>query len=310
MRIIVTGGAGFIGSHIVDQYLRGGHEVAVIDNLSFGRRENINPAAKFYQADIANRDEIFRIFASEKPEVVNHQAALASVIISTRDPNLAFRTNVLGTINLLEAAASVNAKKFIFASTGGALYGNVKPEDLPVTEDVPPDPLSPYAHSKVIAEACIKAIAPRSNLSYIIFRYGNVFGPRQNPKGEAGVVAILAGKILAGDENLVIYGDGSKSRDYVYVDDIVKANELALSSAKTGIYHLAWGREISDLEVFTEICRALGKNLKPVFASQRPGEVYRIALANERVRKELGWQPTVEFEEGVKRTVRYLAENQ
>ncbi len=304
MRIIVTGGAGFIGSHIVDAYLARGHRVAIIDNLSTGTRRNINPKAHFYKADIRNQKILDHIFQKEKPDVVNHHAALASVIASIGNPNVTFETNILGTVNLLRAfAAHGNGKsrKFIFASTGGAIYGT--PKKLPASEATPPKPSSPYGFSKLLGEETIAFYARTSHFTYTILRYANVYGPRQNPHGEAGVVAIFR-KLMAQRKQLTIFGDGSKTRDYVYVADIARANIAALTKGSGEIINLGTGIMTSDKEVFGAVAKAMRFKGVPRYAPFRPGEVSKISLDARRAQRVLGWTPRMRFKEGVARTIR------
>lgn len=299
--IIVTGGAGFIGSHIVDRYVRDGHRVTVIDNLTTGRRELVNKKAKFYRADITDAPLINTIFSRERPTVVNHHAAVAEVIKSLRDPLPTFKTNVLGTINLLMAAGETGTvKKFIFSSTGGAIYG--EPDKIPANEKTPAIPLSPYGLSKLLGEGVIKFYSRLGKFPYLIFRYPNVYGPRQNPQGEAGVVAIFT-EIMKGGERPTIFGAGSKCRDYTSVDDIVQANVIALRRGRNEIINLGWGRKVSDKKVFDEIAKNLDFKKPPLYAPLRPGEVYQIALSAQKAKKILGWQPKIKFEEGVKRYI-------
>ncbi|MDO8664772.1 MAG: NAD-dependent epimerase/dehydratase family protein [Candidatus Liptonbacteria bacterium] len=316
MKIIVTGGAGFIGSHIVDAYIKAGHRVAVIDNLSTGFRKNLNPKTKFHKADINNLKEIDRIFRLEKPTIVNHHAALASVVESVKNPVSTFQTNVIGTINLLisfgkhgpaSAKASAgkrgNKGKFIFASTGGAIYGN--PKKIPVSENALLLPLSPYGFSKLLGEETIKFHAHEFGFDYLIFRYPNVYGPRQNPKGEAGVVAIFGGLMKSG-KRPTIFGDGTKARDYVYVGDIAEANVSALKKGKNEIVNLGWGKPVSDKDIFDAVAGELGFDSEPIYAPYRKGEVYKTALLADKAKKIIAWRPTTELKEGVKNTLKFI----
>ncbi len=308
MKVIVTGGAGFIGSHIVDAYIKAGHRVAVIDNLSTGFRKNLNPKARFYKADIRNAKLMEKILRKERPEIVNHQAAKASVIESIRNPAITLETNVLGTANLfsafakygLPAQAGPAKRKFIFASTGGAIYGS--PKKLPAAENTPPDPLSPYALSKLLAEETVKFYSRDAGIPYLILRYSNVYGPRQNPKGEAGVVAIFSRQMSRG-ERPTIFGDGSKTRDYVYVGDVVQANVLGLKRGANEIVNIGRGKEIRDDEVFREVAKALDFRKQPIYAPFRSGEVRRISLNARRAKRILGWTPKTPFAKGIKKTV-------
>ena len=303
MKIIVTGGAGFIASHIVDKYISLGHKVAVIDNLSTGQRKNINKKAKFYKADIRNLDLMERIFKKEKPNIVNHHAAVAEVVKSLKNPIPTFESNILGTVNVLISLAKYGAgrnKKIIFSSTGGAIYG--EPEKIPADESTKISPLSPYGLSKFLGEECIKFYAKTHDIEYLIFRYPNVYGPRQNPKGEAGVVAIFAGVIKEG-KSPIIFGDGTKTRDYVYIDDVVKANETGLSKAKNEIINIGWGKKISDQMIFNEVAKNFNFKEKPIYAPYRKGEVYQIAISAKKAKKLLGWSPKTPLKQGIRKTV-------
>ena len=322
MKIIVTGGAGFIASHITDEYIKAGHKVIVIDDLSKGFRRNINKKAKFYKADITNLALMEKIFAKEKPEAINHHAAIAEVVRSVRDPIPTLTTNVLGTANLLLAfghhgpvsrgarrggkvrgGKSMARGKFIFSSTGGAMYGD--PKHIPVDEKTAPDPLSPYGLSKQLAEETIRFYAGQFGFDYFIFRYANVFGPRQNPHGEAGIVAIF-GELMRDGKRPTIFGDGSKARDYVYVGDVAAANLAALQrpAARNTIANIGRGIITTDREMFEAIAAATGFKEKPIYAPYRAGEIYRISLDARHARKILGWKPKMEFKEGVREAVK------
>lgn len=303
MKILLTGGAGFIGSHIVDGYIKLNYKVVIIDDLSTGFKKNINKKAKFYKADIRDRSLLEKIFIKEKPEIVNHHAARISVVESLRLPEEVFAVNVLGTINLLELSRRFKVKKFIFASTGGALYGS--PKILPVKENAEIKPESPYGFSKLLAEECIGFYYRIYGLPFLILRYANIYGPRQNPKGEAGVIAIFAGLMLKGRQP-TIFGDGSKTRDYVYVDDIVKVNILALEKGFNEILNIGCAKELRDDEVFKVIAKFTVFKKEPIFSSFRPGEVRRICLDSKKAKKVLGWLPKTDFEMGSKRTVEWL----
>jgi len=303
MKILVTGGVGFIGSHIVDAYINLGYKVVVIDNLSTGFRKNLNPKAKFYKADIGDLLKIEKIFQKEKPQIVNHHAAIAEVVKSLRDPLPTLNVNVIGTINLLLAAGKIRVKKFIFSSTGGAIYG--QPDKIPADENTPAIPLSPYGLSKLLGEECIKFYARIFGFDYLIFRYPNVYGPRQNPKGEAGVVAIFSG-LMKKDKRPTIFGDGTKTRDYVYVDDIVKANIIGFKKGKNEIFNLGWAKKISDQKIFDTIAKNLNFKKPPIYVPFRRGEVYQIALSAKKARKNLGWQPKISSEKGIRKTVKEI----
>ena len=301
-KILVTGGAGFIASHVVDEYVKLGHKVVVIDNLSTGFRKNVNKKARFYNADIRNLEVIEKIFKKEKPEVVNHHAAIAEVVKSLRNPIPTLDANVLGTVNVLISFGKYGKgkRKFIFSSTGGAIYG--EPKKIPADENSPETPLSPYGLSKHLGEICIKFYAKIYGFDYLLFRYPNVYGPRQNPKGEAGVVAIFTGLMKSG-KRPTIFGNGTKTRDYVYVDDIAKANVLALDKGKNVILNLGLGKKISDQDIFDELAKNLDFKEKPAYAPFRKGEVYQIAITGAKAKKILGWKPKFSFKQGIKETI-------
>ncbi|MEP9410459.1 MAG: NAD-dependent epimerase/dehydratase family protein [Candidatus Brocadia sp.] len=303
MKILVTGGAGFIASHLVDHLVAKGHHVVVVDNLSAGRRENVNPKAVFYQADICNATDMEEVFKKERPEVVNHHAAHVNVRKSVEMPVYDASINILGSLNLCELSKKYKVKKFIYISTGGAVYG--EPTDLPVRETCPVEPLSQYGVSKHTVEHYLSIFYKLYGLNFTVLRYPNVYGPRQSPHGEAGVVAIFSELIL---QNIrpTIFGDGSKTRDYVYVDDIIAANLIVLGNAGDGeIYNLGWGKEISDLEVFLAVKRALTSDIEPIFGQKRPGEIDHISLDSSKARRELKWEPKIPFEEGVMLATQY-----
>lgn len=296
MRILVTGGAGFIASHIVDAYLSRGHQVSVIDNLHHGFRRNLNPKAKFYQIDIRDEKKLSRMFHRIRPQLINHHAAISEVVTSMRDPNATLDVNVGGTANLLQCAVAVGTKKIIFASTGGTIYGNA--QQLPTPETAPLQPISAYAASKQLGEAWIQYYQRAYNLQFTIFRYGNVFGVRQDPHGEAGVVAIFAQQ-LQQQKPSFIFGRGDKTRDYVYIPDIVQANLLALTRGKNQIYNLGYGHGISDQMVFNTVAKhfptaKLAKH-KPV----RAGEVTHTYVSTHKAKRDLGWKPQWNFAAGV-----------
>jgi UDP-glucose 4-epimerase len=303
MRILITGGAGFIGSTIAESYVSAGHEVAVIDNLSTGRRENVPPGVLFYLGDITAAAEVERVFADFRPEVVSHHAAQMDIRRSLREPLFDASVNILGSLSVLEMCVKFGVKKFIFASSGGAIYG--EPQILPATEATPEMPISHYGVTKLTVERYLHAYHRLYGLQFCALRYANVYGPRQNPHGEAGVVAIFTGQLLRG-ETATIYGDGSKTRDYVFVGDVVAANLLALERSDCGVFNVGRGVQTSDFEMFTAIRDAVGCTDEPVFAPHRNGEVQHIALDAKAAAGGLGWKPKVGLAEGIRRTVAHI----
>lgn len=304
MRILVTGGAGFIGSHITDEYLALGHEVAVVDDLSAGSSENLNGKAVFYRISIQD-PRIETVFREFQPQVISHHAAHINLRQSVEHPVHDAENNIIGTLNLLDLSRKYGIRKIIFASTGGAIYG--EPVCVPVDETYPPLPLSPYGASKLAIEHYIRIWKSVSGIDYTIFRYPNVFGPRQNPKGEAGVVAIFCIQMLK-NQTPSIFGDGTKTRDYLYVSDIVRANVSALNAGNGETLNLGWGLEISDQMVFDVVREVLDYRSDPMYSCIRPGEVNRIALDASRARSVLEWIPEIEFREGVRRAAGYYRE--
>ena len=303
MKILVTGGAGFIASHLVDRLAADGHHVIVIDNLSAGRRENVNPKALFYEVDICDAVSLEEVFKKEKPEIVDHHAAHVNVRKSVEMPAYDANINILGSLNLCELSKKYQVKKFIYVSTGGAVYG--EPKELPVKETCPVEPLSQYGVSKHTVEHYLSIFYKLHGLNFTILRYPNVYGPRQSPYGEAGVVAIFS-ELLLQNIRPTIFGDGTKTRDYVYVDDIINANTIVLNNVGNGeIYNLGWGKEISDLEVFQTVRRALTSNIEPLFGQKRPGEIDHISLDSSKAMEKLKWKPKVIFEEGIKLATQY-----
>ncbi len=299
-RILVTGGAGFIGSHIVDALVAAGHEVAVLDNLSTGKRENVAPAAHLYVADLREPAALAAVFAEVGPTAVYHEAALADVRASLREPAEYAQVNIVGTLNLLEACrAAGSVRRFVFASTGGAVYGD--PAELPATEACPAHPLDPYGASKLACETFIATYRHNYRLETVILRYANVYGPRQDPYGEAGVVAIFAAAMLEG-RPVTINGDGLQSRDFVYVGDVAAANVQALMWGG-GIYNIGTGRPTDILTIYRELARATGYALPPQHGPAKPGEARHNYIDPARARRELGWTAEVPLAEGLRRTV-------
>ncbi len=304
MKILITGGAGFIGSNVADRYIELGHQVIVVDNLITGYRENVPPQATFYEMDICDK-QIAKVFEKEKPDIVNHHAAQMDVRKSVEDPIYDANVNVIGSLNLLQNCIQYGIKKFIFASTGGAIYG--EQDYFPADEEHPLRPLSPYGITKLATEKYLYFYNKTYGLKYTILRYANVYGPRQNPHGEAGVVAIFTERILT-DQQPVINGNGLQTRDYVYVGDVVKANELVLDKGENKIYNIGTGIETNVNELFRMIVEKTGKSVPEKHGPAKPGEQMRSVLNSEFIFKELNWKPTTFLSEGLEKTVEYFRE--
>ncbi|GLV47653.1 UDP-glucose 4-epimerase [Thermus sp. LT1-2-5] len=309
MRVLVTGGAGFIGSHIVESLWREGVEVAVLDSLATGKRENVPQGLYFYKVDLRDKEGLERVFREFRPTHVSHQAAQASVKVSVENPVLDFEVNLLGGLNLLEACRKWGVEKLLFASTGGAIYGEV-PEGEAAEETWPPRPKSPYAASKAAFEHYLSAYGQNFGLKWVALRYANVYGPRQDPHGEAGVVAIFAERVLKG-EPVTLYarktpGDEGCVRDYIYVEDVVRAHNLALRSLE-GVYNVGTGEGHTTREVLEAVVEAAGKAPEVKYAPPRPGDLERSVLSPLKLMAH-GWQPQVGFGEGIRRTVEYFRE--
>lgn len=306
-KILVTGGAGFIGSHVVDLFIERGFEVVILDDLSTGRASNLNSKARFYQMDIRN-PEIRKIFETERPDYVSHHAAQMDVRRSVAQPLFDADVNILGSINLIECAKEFNVKRFVYISTGGAVYG--EPEYLPCNEAHPINPICQYGASKHTVEHYLYMYHVNYDLKYTVLRYPNVFGPRQDPHGEAGVVAIFTGKMLAG-EPVTINGDGEQTRDFVYVGDCAFANYLAVTvEHQPGIYNLGWGRPTSINEIFATLAKVTGYPIPVAYGPAKVGETRHIYLDASKVGKDLGWTPTLNLEEGLAKTVEYFREKE
>jgi UDP-glucose 4-epimerase len=304
MKILVTGGAGFIGSHVVDLMIDAGHEVVVVDNLSTGRKSNLNPHAKFYQADIRS-EEMEKIFEIERPEVVDHHAAQMDVRRSVADPIYDADINVLGGLNLLNLAVKYGVRKFIHISSGGAVYG--EPVYLPCDEAHPVTPLCPYGATKYMLELYLYMYKQTYGLDYSILRYPNVYGPRQDPAGEAGVVAIFTGLML-NEKPVTIYGSGEQVRDYVFVKDCARANVLLLENGSGRVYNLGYGIGTSVNQVFAGLKEITSYPFEANYAEARPGETFKIYLDSSRAHNELNWEPRVPLAEGLRQTVEYFRE--
>ena len=304
MKILVTGGAGFIASHVSDNFLALGHDVAIVDNFASGKRENLPAGASFYEVDIRD-DKLRDVFEAVRPEVVVHHAAHIEVARSVREPAYDASINILGSLNLMECCRQYGVRKIIYAGTGGALVG--EPIYNPVDEAHPIDPLSPYGVSKHTVEHYLFTYKANHGIDYTVLRYPNVYGPRQDPHGEAGVVAIFSLLMLRG-QPCTIFGDGTKTRDYCYVGDIAAANVLALNSPVSGVYNLGRGIQVSDLEVFEAVRAAVGSDMQPTYAPVRPGEVEHIAIDSSKAKRDLGWTGKVDFMDGVAKAVDFYRE--
>mgnify|MGYP005818700529 CR=1 FL=1 len=304
MKVLVTGGAGFIGSHVVDGLIEAGHDVVVVDNLATGRKSNLNPKAKFYQVDIRS-PELEQVFETERPEVVDHHAAQMDVRRSVADPIYDADINVLGGIKVLNAAAKYGVRKVIYISSGGAVYG--EPVYLPCDEKHPVQPLCPYGATKYMLELYLYMYKQTYGLDYSIIRYPNVYGPRQDPAGEAGVIAIFTGQMLQ-NKPVTIYGSGEQVRDYVFVKDCARANLMLLENGSGNVYNLGYGIGISVNQVFEGLKEATGFQMEANYAPARAGETFRIYLDASRAKQDLGWEPTVPLTEGLRKTVEYFKE--
>lgn len=298
-RILVTGGAGFIASHVADELMAAGHDVAVVDNLSMGKREFVPPKAHFYPADIKS-PEAADLIHRWRPQVIVHHAAQMSVQVSVSDPVRDAQENILGSLNLFQAAALAGVKKIIFASTGGAMYGDAAP--LPAREEDRAHPEAPYGIAKLAVEHYMHFYEREHGIIPISLRYANVFGPRQNGQGEAGVVAIFIEKFLAGEQPR-INGDGLQTRDFVFVKDIVAANMLALDYPKAGTFNIGTGKETDILTIYLKIQQLMDSPLGPVHGPAKPGEQRRSALDSTRAQRELCWRPRVCLHDGLAQTV-------
>ncbi len=303
--ILVTGGAGFIASHVVDAYIQKGHNVTVVDNLSTGSTKYINPKAAFIQADITDKTTIQQIIRTLRPNVINHHAAHIQVGNSVKDPQFDATNNILGLLNIMEAAKDAGVQKVIMASTGGAMYGN-KP--TPFDETMKEEPLSPYGVSKRSGELYLNYYYELYKIPYIVLRYANVYGPRQNPHGESGVIAIFAEMISQG-KSPVINGDGTHTRDYVFVEDVARANIMALESDYVGELNIGTTTQVSTNDVFRKVAAEFNASVTESHGPERPGEQVTSCLSYAKAQAVLNWQPTVNFDEGVQKTVAWYQSN-
>lgn len=305
MKILITGGAGFIASHIQDAYLSLGHKVAVVDNLVTGNRDNLHKATKFYETDIRS-EEIQGILEEFRPDILSLHAAQMDVRKSVEDPKYDCEVNGLGMLNLLEAGRKVGVKKLIFASSGGAVYG--EQESFPADESHSTNPTSPYGITKLLGDKYLQFYRDTYDISFVSLRYANIYGPRQNPHGEAGVVAIFATKLLKG-EVPTINGDGLQTRDYVCVHDVVRANVLALEDKAQGIYNVGTGIETNVVELYQTLARVLGMDTAPQYGPGKAGEQRRSVITSDKIKRELGWNPEFDLHKGFEETVKFFKGN-
>ncbi len=302
MNILVTGGAGFIGSNVADAFINEGHNVIIIDDFSSGKTENVNSKVKVYTMDIQD-SAVENIFRNEKIEVMCHHAAQMDVRKSVADPKFDAAVNVLGFLNLMEAGRKYGLKKVIFSSTGGAIYG--EQDYFPADENHPTRPLSPYGITKLTTEKYLFFYKEIYGIDHIILRYANIYGPRQNPHGEAGVVAIFTQRMLKGEQP-IINGEGKQTRDYVFVGDVVKANVLALTYNGSNIFNIGTGIETDVNQLFHHIKKLTGSNCSEEHAPAKAGEQMRSVISSKKINEMLGWKPSVTLEEGLKRTAEFF----
>jgi len=302
VRVLVTGGAGFIGSHLVDRLVEENYEVSVVDDLSTGKRKRVNPKAHFYKADILST-KLERVFKKERPEIINHHAAQINVRRSVKDPLFDAQVNILGLLNVLQLSVKYGVRRVLFASSGGAVYG--EQQTFPATEEHAAHPLNPYGVSKLAGEHFLYYFRQSSGLATASLRYSNVYGPRQDPFGEAGVVAIFTQNLLRGEPPL-INGTGRQTRDFIFVDDVVDANMAVLHSGAEGVFNVGTGRETSVNELCTLLKRVIGTDVREQHGPEAAGEISRSCLDASRLRKATDWAPKVPLEEGLRRTAEYF----
>jgi UDP-glucose 4-epimerase len=302
-RAVVTGGAGFVGSHVVDLLLSEGYDVVAIDDLSTGRESNVASDARLEQLDIVDAGRVEQVISEFRPSIVCHLAAQASVTVSVKTPDRDLDVNVRGTFNVCESAQRAGAP-VVFASTGGALYGDDVP--LPTPEDVPARPLSPYGSSKLAGEAYVGTWGRLHGIPNVVLRLGNVYGPRQSPHGEAGVVAIFSDRLRSGEQPTV-YGEGKPTRDYIHVADVARAFLAAATAGRPGTYNVGWAAETSVSELLDALQRIAGTSIEPRMEPLRPGELNRSALDSSRIESELGWRPQVPLDHGLAETYESFA---
>jgi UDP-glucose 4-epimerase len=303
MKILITGGAGFIGSNISDSLIDNGHRVIIFDNLSSGKKLNINKKAIFYKGNIFDKKSVLNIFTREKPQIVIHKAAQIDVRKSVADPFYDAEINILGSINILQACVKNKAKKIIFASSGGTIYGECG-KRAP-DEKAFPNPLSPYGIAKNSVENYIKFYSDVYGIEYTILRYGNVYGPRQDPHGEAGVVAIFSARML-NNKPITVFGDGKQMRDYVFVKDVVNANIKALKKGKNQTINIGTAKAVSVNQLVQVMSKAAGYSKKPQYKTKRNGELFKSFLNVNKAKKVLNWKPETKLEKGIEKTVEYF----
>ena len=304
MKVLVTGGAGFIGSHLVDRLVQEGHEVIIVDNLVTGKRRNINRAARFYKQDVQSW-RLERVFRNERPNVVMHLAAQMDVRKSVEDPMFDAQVNILGTLNVLQQAVKHGVRKVVFSSSGGAIYG--EQETYPAPESHVTKPMSPYGLSKLCGEQYLSYYQRSSGIQVVSLRYANVYGPRQDPEGEAGVVSIFIQKML-NNEQAVINGNGRQTRDFVFVEDVVEANLAVMGQDTQGTYNVGTGVETSINDLFRILIQHTGSTCKEVHGPAKKGEQARSVIDSTRLRHELSWDPKADLSDGLKKTVEYFRE--
>jgi UDP-glucose 4-epimerase len=307
VRVVVTGGAGFIGSHLADAFVARGDDVLVVDDLSSGKREHVPSNADLAELDIADGAALHQRLHGFRAELICHLAAQSSVTVSVANPDLDFASNVRGTFNVCQTAAALGVR-VVFASTGGALYGN-DVETIPTPETAIPQPLAPYGASKLAGEAFVATQSRSNGLAHIVLRLGNVYGPRQSPHGEAGVVAIFSDRLIRG-ETPVAFGHGKPTRDYVHVADVVRAFTAAADNGVAGTFNVGWGREITVLELLDVVQKAAGTSVEPRLEPLRAGELARSAIDSRRAAEILGWRPELDFERGIAETFDWYASQQ
>jgi len=302
-KILVTGGAGFIGSHTVDRLIEDNNEVIVIDNLSTGFKENLNKKVIFYKIDIREKEKLEEFFERHYFDYIFHFAAQINVRKGEEDPAFDVDVNIKGIINLLECVKEKPPEKIIFSSTGGVMYGLT--DILPSPETIEPFPICVYGISKLTSEKILYAYWKKYGINYVALRYGNVYGPRQNYLSEAGVIAIFISRILEGKE-CVIFGDGEQTRDFIFIEDVVEANILFMKNRITGIFNVGTGIETSVNRIFEIIKENIGENCRKFYGEERKGELKRSCLSIEKIKRETGWYPKYKIEEGIKKTIEWF----